>query len=257
MYGILFAVLKLACYYHGVIMAFACYILIDIVAVIVLSYAITTSAPKKKLSVKMPPASLLGATTALSVVGMAVMAVCTMLIAFLLAKSSASYTPFPLQYTDQSQWWTLGDSIETTIIFAVVNSLFVTSSITFSLGGQFRKAVYKNVFLVVTASILLAFTWYLLLAESNTVTRVFHMASESFNAKSTESPAWIAHQAHKGSGAASEEPIMSFGVRLKVMVVIGIGCVLLLVWEKVIVMGPLRETLRFRKVEKLKLKLKP
>lgn len=49
MYGLLFSVLKLACYLLGVIMCQAAYMLIEGVAIIVIPYAMTLALPAKRM----------------------------------------------------------------------------------------------------------------------------------------------------------------------------------------------------------------
>ena len=161
-------------------MAFMCYILIDVIAVVGLSYAITVTKPKKKLLTKMPPSSLLGTTNGLSVLGMVTVAVLTIGISFWMVRSSDSYVQFPTQFSNQAHWWTIGDSSETTVIFTVVNCLFVTSAVVFSLGGQFRQAVWKNAFLIVCWVVLIGTTGYLLLSDANEFTKLFHMVCSIF-----------------------------------------------------------------------------
>lgn len=102
-------------------------------------------------------------------------------LSFWLAQSADDYIQFPCKYSDQKSWWTVGDATETTVIFSVVNSLFVTSAVVFSLGGHFRRAVWHNLILCVSWLVLMGTTSYLLLSDSNKFTRLFHMVNTRSN----------------------------------------------------------------------------
>ncbi|KAK3240843.1 hypothetical protein CYMTET_49346 [Cymbomonas tetramitiformis] len=69
-YGQLFSILKLICFWYGVIMCNLKYLMIDGVAVLTLSYTMTLSQPLKKLGKDRPTSSLLGPVTVTSVLGM-------------------------------------------------------------------------------------------------------------------------------------------------------------------------------------------
>eukprot|EP00965_Chrysotila_dentata_P112710 3724389-Pleurochrysis_carterae.AAC.1 len=62
-YGQFFSVLKLACFYFGVVMCNSAYILIDTLTISAATAAMTLCAPKKLLLPRRPPSSLLGSAT--------------------------------------------------------------------------------------------------------------------------------------------------------------------------------------------------
>merc|ERR1712159_399009 len=62
MYGQLFSILKLICFYYGVIMCQIDYIMIDGVAVLIVSYVMTLSRPEDNLPNQRPTSSLIGTT---------------------------------------------------------------------------------------------------------------------------------------------------------------------------------------------------
>ena len=65
-----FAVLKLSCFWYGVILCNAIYLLIDTVTVMGLTAAMALSLPQQRLLPTRPPASLLGARVVSSVLVM-------------------------------------------------------------------------------------------------------------------------------------------------------------------------------------------
>jgi hypothetical protein len=74
-----------------------------------------------------------------------------------------------------------GDNWESTYIFWPVFFFFSTSSLVFGFGGEFRKPVWTNWQLTWSWAALFALGSYLILSESNAITRIFHIASEQFN----------------------------------------------------------------------------
>ena len=74
-----------------------------------------------------------------------------------------------------------GDNWESTYIFWPVYFNFITSALIFGFGAEFRRPVLTNWPLTMSWAALFALGSYLLLADSNAVTRVFHVASEQFN----------------------------------------------------------------------------
>ena len=77
--------------------------MIDCVAVIVLSYAITLSFPNEALKPERPTSSLLGAETVASVMGMQLINIAFMALAFGLVTADPGYVPWPAHVAQGSQ----------------------------------------------------------------------------------------------------------------------------------------------------------
>lgn len=213
------------------------YVMIDGVAVLVLSYAMTLSHPVDILPKDRPTSSLLGPTTLFSVCGMQVINVIVIFSALAMASADPKYVAFPAKFAAGGSWWTLGDSWETSVLFIVVYSQFVTSAIVFSFGHKFRKPVYENLFLFGFWILAYGFTSWLCLSDPNGVTDTFHIASRGFNSNITgPSPAW---QKLLGDGIAAPE--MDSALRLRLWLLTLGGMCATVLWEYGVVLGPVRD----------------
>ena len=130
-------------------------------------------------------------------------------------------------------WWLLGDNWETTVIFCVVYSQFLTSGMLFTLGSHWRKAVFYNWPLTLFYLLAFAFTSFLLLADSNSVSEVFHMATQDFGTASSPSPVW--------SGVGKVSKAMPSAFRFKIWALILTSIVCTFIWEKFVVLGCVRD----------------
>lgn len=156
-------------------------------------------------------------------------------------------------------WWTLGDNWESTTLFVCFSNQFVTSAVSFSLGGKFRKDVADNTILVgLCAAFYLLFA-YILLAEPNSLIATFHIASIDYNSNGTESPVWTAYQdiccqACKVEFGKSLVDCqrecwtvgMPFELRLWLWALTISFCILSFGWEQLVVQGSVRDWLRSR-----------
>lgn len=236
-YGQLFSVLKLICFYYGVIMPMMDYVMIDGVAVLCLSYAMTLSRPVAVLPPDRPTSSLLGPTSLCSVIGMQGINVAVIFAALAISAADPAYVRFPAEFAKGGLWWTLGDSWETSVLFVVVYSQFVTSAVIFSFGHKFRQPVYQNFALFGFWVLAYGFTSYLCLTDPNGVTDTFHIASRAFNSNATgPSPAW---EGLLGEG--NPAPAMSSDLRFRLWLLTLGGMAATALWEFGVVLGPVRD----------------
>jgi len=235
-YGQLFSVLKLVCFYYGVIMCMMDYLMIDGIAVLCLSYVLTLSHPVDELPAERPTSSLLGPSTLSSVIGMQVINVCILMSALAIMRGDNDYIVWPASKASGASWWTLGDNWETTVVFTVVFSQFVTSGLIFTFGGKWRKPVWENLPLFGFWLFAYVFTSYLMLSDANSVTDIFHIASRKFNSASNPSPVWEA-----ALGAGVSPPSMSTGLRFQIWLLTAAGLLLAVAWEGIVIIGPVRD----------------
>jgi len=239
MYGQTFSVIKLVAYYFGAVIAPASLVTIDGVAVILLSYLITKAEPMPELRRERPTSSLLSMSTIFSVVGYHLVNVTVMVSCLHLATSSQDYKRFPASYSWSNRWWELSNNWEATVIFTTVFPQFITSALIFSFGAQFRRGLHHNVLLILAWVALFGLNSFLLLADSNPLSEVYHIASEDFNGDSSEYPVWKEYQADGGKTS----PAMSFTLRLSMWGLTSVGLVLAMLWEFVFIIGPGKKVL--------------
>jgi len=238
-YGQTFSVIKSICYYFGVLMSPMGYVAIDGIAVILLSYLLTLSEPRKRLRKERPSSSLLSGVTIASVCGLHTLNVTIVAVCLGMATSHAQYKQFPARYATWESWWTLSDNWESTIVFTCAFPQFITAGLIYSFGGQFRRGLRHNYVLIVVWLCLFVLNTVVLLTEHNPVTQAFHIASEDFNGPGTPYQVWYDYQ--REGGKPSEG--MPFQLRLSLWLMTSTGLVLAALWEWVFIVGPGRRLL--------------
>jgi len=238
-YGQLFSLIKLCGYYFGTIMSPMAYATIDAAAVVVLSYFMTLSEPKSRLSKERPSSSLLSNVTIASVCGMHAMNVTIMTLCLRIIVAHPEYVKWPAEYTDLDHWWNLSNNWESSVLFAVAFPQFITAAVIFSFGSKHRKNVIQNVGLIVGWAIFYTFASAILLMDPNYVTYLYHMASENFNGEGSRFPIWATYQMKGGKASGP----MDFNLRLQIWFIIGAGLILNVLWEFIFIIGPGRHWL--------------
>ncbi|KAH9540758.1 hypothetical protein CY35_14G023000 [Sphagnum magellanicum] len=232
MYGLMFSILKLCCYWYGIILSQMDYIFIDGVAVLILGYAMTLCYPEDKLGKVRPTSSLLGPLNVASVVGVWGINIVFLVGALRFMHTQTGYVKWPASYSHGASWWTLADNWESTVIFFVMYFQFITSAFVYTFGSVFRKSVFLNWVLMVSYGGLLMFMSVILLLPANAFTSLWHVASEQFNRPNPSSPVWIEYQEHGGKPS----PAMSLSFRLSMWWLILGNLAVIIFWQKAIVL---------------------
>ena len=245
MYGLLFSVLKLSFYYYGVIMCQMAYFMTEGIAIIALPYTMTLSLPAAILGKHRPSHGLLSPKTTSSVLGLWAMNTAFSIGALFYMQASPDYVRWPAQNAVGAAWWTLGDNWESTVLFFMTFSQFITSGLVFSLGASFNRPLIRNYLLCAVWGGLYALTLFLLLSPPNTATRIFHVASQNFNGIGTDSPVWMKYQSSPADGGSGGKPSsgMSFGFRLGLMALMLANGTCNALWQ-VALLGPLGNAFR-------------
>lgn len=233
MYGLMFSIFKLCCYWYGIIVCQMDYLFIDGVAVLSLGYAMTISHPEDILGKARPTSSLLGALNVASVFGVWFINMMVLIGATMLMAKQPEYVRWPAKYSQGANWWTLGDNWESTVLFFTMYFQFITSSFVFTFGSIFRKSVFHNWVIVICYGSLMVLMSLLLLLPHSSFTSLWHVASEEFNKVDSSSPVWIAYQ--EAGGAPS--PGMTFEFRLQLWLLIMGGLVIVVIWQKIFAEG--------------------
>jgi len=204
-YGQLFSVVKCICLGLGVIMAQMCYIFIDAIAVMSLSYAMTLSHPVQKLGKRRPTSSLLGPETVASLLGMQVINLSFLWIAFAIVEADDDFVRWPVELSSAGAYWYLYDNWETTVLFAIFAGEFVTAAFLFTNGSHFRRNVCANYYLVASYIVCIVCISAVVLCDQNGFTELFHAASEQFNNESPSNPIWESYRCCGNSTRCAEE----------------------------------------------------
>lgn len=233
MYGLMFSILKLCCYWYGVIICQMGYLFIDGVAVLSLGYAMTLSYPENTLGKARPTSSLLGPINVASVFGVWVINIVFLIGAILFMVEQPDYVRWPAKYSHGANWWTLGDNWESTVLFFTMYFQFITSAFVFTFGSIFRKSIFHNWVIVICYGSLMVLMSFVLLLPPSGFTSLWHVASEQFNKVDSSSPVWVAYQEAGGSPS----PGMSFDFRFRLWLLIMGGLITVVAWQKMVVDG--------------------
>jgi len=251
-YGMIFPIVKMVSFYYGIIMPLLAYIIVDCIAVVLLSYAMTLSRPQERLPPRRPTSSLLGPTNFCSTFGLQVLNLLFMIGALSMMANDPDYVRWPSKYVPGAAWWLMGDNWESTILFFCFHFQLITASLSYSFGGRYRQPVWRNPVLMIGSTVLLIIGAVLCVVEPCSLTRAFHVASEPYNSNGTVSTAWQEYQ--KNGGATS--PGMSASFRWRLLILLISSSVVGMLWEKVVVTGPVRDYFKEReRSERLILKL--
>ncbi|KAL3676685.1 hypothetical protein R1sor_026633 [Riccia sorocarpa] len=234
MYGLMFSILKLCCYWYGIILCQMDYLFIDGVAVLSLGYAMTLSYPEQQLGKTRPTSSLIGGLNVGSVVGVWVINLMFTIGALIFMRKEEGYVQWPARFSHGAAWWTLGDNWESTVLFFTMYMQYITSAFIFSFGSSFRKNVFFNYFLMVAYWGLVIFVSVLLLLPHSQFTELWHVSSEQFNSPNPDNSVWSMYQETGGQPS----PPMPFSFRFRLWwLILGNICAIV-IWQKVIAEGP-------------------
>jgi len=259
LYGQLFSIVKMVILYYAVTPPAMDYLTVDVLVIITMSYAMTLSHPQAALRPERPTSSLLGPQSLASTVGVFAIYVCMISAAIATMAAEPGYIKFPYHCGDGNQWWTMGDNWESTVIFMCFIMMLAHSAYVYTFGGAYREPIYSNYLITALyVAIELMFT-VVLLAEPSEFTDVWHIASRNFNANGTSSNSWQNYQrAYRGDpevlaefpdcegGPPTEDYNMTASLRWRIWTLIVTSFVLTILWEKLVIAGPVRKRLRQR-----------
>jgi hypothetical protein len=149
----------------------------------------------------------------------------------------------PIVYSEGRAWWFLGDNWEVTVLFICFGLQLTTAATSAGLGGAFRRPLWANYTLVVCLVLLYTIFVGMLLLPPSRLTATLHIASIAFNSAGTENPVWAAYQAACPDGEDCTSPGMPLRLRGQLLAIIAGGNALVLCWERLVVLGPVRNWL--------------
>uniref|UniRef100_K3WTC0 P-type ATPase A domain-containing protein n=1 Tax=Globisporangium ultimum (strain ATCC 200006 / CBS 805.95 / DAOM BR144) TaxID=431595 RepID=K3WTC0_GLOUD len=224
-YGLIGCGLRFTMYSNAVFVAKYSFVFNDGLVLVGLSYAITLAKPAATLGSERPTSSLIGVTTLLSILGQVAIHVVFLYTSVHMLMTQAWYCPFNPDDVDLSKGWLLEDTALSTTLFLVISPQFMISAVSFGFGARYHQPVYRNVFLMLYFCALFGFLLYLALGAPSRVTEAFRIATSTNVVGLPDIP--LPH---------------SFQSSLMVRVVINMAAIL--VFEFLVVTGPLRKWIR-------------
>lgn len=236
-YGQLFSVVKICSIVLGVVMCQMDFVFIDAIIVMALSYTMTLSKPQEKLQTQRPTSSLLGPVTAFSIIGLQVIHMTFLGIAFGVTINHPDYVKWPAKYSNAGAIWFLSDNWECTVMFSMFSGQFMSSAMVYSQGGHYRAPLWKNRWLCGAFTLGYTLLTLLLLLPDSSFVRVFHITSHRDNRPHADNPIWTAYQNDGGRTSAA----MDFGLRFTIWLLMTLGSLCSCAWEKFVIHGYVAE----------------
>ncbi|OMJ26084.1 putative cation-transporting ATPase 13A2 [Smittium culicis] len=169
LYGQTMASFKVLNMYFSIANPQTLWIFIDAFVTVGMSVAISMSKPIKKLSKFRPTAKILGAQTLTSTLGQVFINwfFNIITITWLFRQSWFRCHEFDSSTSDLAKWWLLGDNFEGEICALLVLFQFVNVGFIYNFGHTFRQRWYKNYFLVSLWVVFISLISYVELADPN------------------------------------------------------------------------------------------
>lgn len=227
MYGMIGCGLRMTMYANAVFLPEYSFMFCDGLVLVGMSYAISLAKPLRTLGKHRPTASLVGATTILSMLGQELIHVLFLYFGVGMLFDASWYCPFNPQNIDLVKWWLLQDTHLASTLFVIVAPQYIVTALSNGFGSRFHQPVHRNYVLVGYTVILLSMILYLAVGEPSAFTDRFRMASSTNVMGLPEIP-------------------MPASFRWKLVLLVACNMLAIVIYERVIVLGPVKRWLRSR-----------
>ena len=144
LYGQILTINQLIAAYFNITFAEWGWVFMDGVWTIILSFSLPLARAAKKLAPTRPTASILGAQTMNSALGVLVLNFIFVVIAFVALNNQDWYQCRKWEGTDVSNLFVIGDNYETEVLWLVTGFQVISSAAVFNFGYEFRQAWIRN-----------------------------------------------------------------------------------------------------------------
>lgn len=188
-YGQILAILGLAQAYFKLVISLMCWIALDGLAAVGLSWALTRSLAETKFVCARPTAQVLGAITLVSCLGQVFLYGCFTVLTIALLKAQDWYkcNEFDGSLANLNEWWTLADNFEAETIAQVSMAQVAIVAAACNLGGRFKKRWINNRWFLLVWSVFVSLVAFLILAGPNPFSCLFRMNCAEGHALKAES----------------------------------------------------------------------
>ncbi|CAO3599770.1 unnamed protein product [Absidia cylindrospora] len=256
LYGQVMMMLKIFTFYFSISLAQNIWIAVDVFITVLLTWAVSQSKAASTLADQRPTAQLLGPQVMASAIGVVIINWLFLIGAFTLLYQQPWFrcNEFDANAVDVSKWWLLADNYEGEVLALVCVFQFINNAAVQNWGYKFRQAFYRNYTLVGLWLVYFAVASYWLLADPNVMGCLFR-----FNCGT---PEVLAQHGYAVPSALTIEDyntplghnVMPVAFRWKLWTIIVGNLVSSLLWERLVVLGPVHVYLaRKLPVQRLKL----
>ncbi|ORY02702.1 hypothetical protein K493DRAFT_334519 [Basidiobolus meristosporus CBS 931.73] len=256
MYGQTMAWVKIFTFYYSMQPSQNVWILIDAFVTVGLAWAVTQSWAAPRLAVTRPTARILGPETLASVLGQIVINHLFFIGAFIFLRQQPWYrcNEFDSSIVDYSKWWLLGDNYESETASFVSLYQFVNAAMVFNFGHKYRAVWWKNWRLLILWVGFLVIVMYSELADPNRLGCLLRLncgTAEVLEELGYGYPSWYIEPYSLPQG----HNVYPTDFRWKLWGLSIANMIAGILWQVVVVLGPVREYVR-RKYPQKRLALK-
>ncbi|KAJ1900849.1 hypothetical protein LPJ66_001203 [Kickxella alabastrina] len=260
-YATTMSMLEIVQFYFSVIVPQNVWIMVDSFITVGLCFALTQAQTARTLAPSRPTARLIGARTLASIWGQTVLNYSFLygIMGLLFRQSWFRCREFDSRDIDTSLWWLLGDNYEAAIISIVCMFQFVNGAAVYNFGHYFRRGWATNYVLVVLYCGFMAAISIITLADPNRFSCLFRINCgnpDTLVDLGYSRPSWGISDYNNPTG----HNVMPHKFRWTLWALCVTNIVLCLLWEKLVVVGPVgrlakRWWVKHRGDDKLKVKL--
>ncbi|KAJ9089903.1 hypothetical protein DSO57_1008304 [Entomophthora muscae] len=257
MYGEIMACLKIVSFYFSIQMSAQIWILVDALVITVMAGTVSLAKAAPHLAPSRPTSRLLGPETLVSTLSQVfinfMFVFCS--YAMLFAEDFFKCHEFDSSTVDLAKWYLLGDNYEASMLSFVTLYQFVNAAAIYNFGHRYRQAWHRNYPLVIVWLIFIAYISFMLLADPSVLSCMLRLncadpdvlRSEGFSVPNyTISPYNI----------LSGSNVFPMHFRIKLFVYCLANMAIGLLWERMVVLGPVREYfMKSKPLDRLQLKL--
>ncbi|KAJ1644375.1 hypothetical protein LPJ64_003941 [Coemansia asiatica] len=238
-YGTTMSMLEIVQFYFSVIVPQAVWIMIDSFITVGLCIAVTQAQTARKLAPSRPTARLIGAHTLASIWGQTAINYAFLygMMGLLFRQSWFRCHEFDSRDIDTSLWWLLGDNYEAEVISLVCMFQFVNAAAVYNFGYRYRRAWITNYILAALYAGFIAIISILVLADPNRFSCMFRINCgnpDTLVDIGYSRPSWDISSYNNPAG----HNVMPHKFRWTLWALCITNIVLCLIWEKLVVLGP-------------------
>ncbi|KAI8914595.1 hypothetical protein EDD86DRAFT_235003 [Gorgonomyces haynaldii] len=254
-YGETLAFSGLAEYYFNVNMSQMTWVLID-GSTVPVSWALTLARPSKALTSTRPTARLLGPETFFSVAGPVLINILFTIITLLALFGQSFYSchQFDGANADLRRWWELADNYEGAVLSILVMYQILHSAAAFNIGSKYRRGGFSNLAFVISYGLVFTIISLVLLLDPNIMSCSFRINCGTPAALRSLGYS-VPYNAPLTFFNASGHNVIPMSFRI-VLFLISLGNLLsLMLWEYLVILGPVRQWVINRWSKKIPLRL--
>ncbi|RLN55559.1 hypothetical protein BBJ29_008213, partial [Phytophthora kernoviae] len=181
--------------------------------------------PLPELRDQRPTSSLIGPSTLFSIIGQEIINVIFLVSGIQMLMSQRWYCPFSPDNIDLAKWWLLSDNhLATTLFFTIITQQQL-AALVFSFGSRYRAPIMKNYSLMLVFTSLVVLDIYLLLGPSGKLSDLLRISSGTNVMVLPDIP-------------------MPFYFRTQYFILLLGNVVAAVLFEYVVILGPVRDWLR-------------